>query len=201
MDAPSLTDDLVVRAAAGDDDAVEQLLRAVDGPLRSGLRIAAAWRRHLTVDDVLQVSYLEAYLRIGSLRDRTVDGFRAWMRRVVDHNLADAIKGLNRDKRPDPRRRVTQGVEGESARTLFARVAGSDPSVTQAIARAEQVTRLREAIDRLPADYRFVVQEADLAERRVAEIAEEMGRSPGAVHLLRARAHDRLGELLSRVVD
>ena len=36
----------------------------------------------------------------------------------------------------------------------------------------------------------------DLEGRPIAEVAAEMGRSSGAVHMLRARAHDRLRELL-----
>jgi len=36
--------------------------------------------RSLDPDDVLQVSYLETFLRIGTLRDRTPSGLRAWMR-------------------------------------------------------------------------------------------------------------------------
>jgi DNA-directed RNA polymerase specialized sigma24 family protein len=41
-----------------------------------------------------------------------------------------------------------------------------------------------------------VVEAVDLAERDVGEVAAELGRSRGAVHLLRSRAHRRLAELM-----
>lgn len=191
-----MTDDDVQRAADGDDDALGRLLRAVEPDLRASVAIQPIYRRDLDVADLLQVSYVEAFLRVGSLRERTVGGFRAWMRRLVDSNLKDAIRALERDKRPDARRRVTHDGQGSSARTLFAQVSMDGASPSRALSAREQVAQLEAALARLPADYRHVVEQVDLAERRVAEVAAEMGRSAGAVHLLVKRAHDRLREIL-----
>jgi RNA polymerase sigma factor (sigma-70 family) len=155
------------------------------------------WRRSFELDDVLQVSYLEAFLRIGALEQRTLDGFRAWLRRIAQRNLSDAIRALERDKRPAARRRLTRGADGESARTLFAKLAGDHASASSHAVEAEVVAQLRAAIRRLPASYRHVIEQIDLAERGVTEVATELGRSLGAVHLLRSRALDRLRELLS----
>ena len=59
---------------------------------------------------------------------------------------------------------------------------------------------LKAAIDQLPKDYRRVVQLYDLDGLAAAEVARQMDRSDGAVYMLRARAVDRLRELLlSRV--
>lgn len=197
MHASDDPDEDVRRACAGDDDALARALRAAEPELRAAVSLQPLYRRDLEVDDLLQVSYVEAFVRIASLRDRTADGFRAWMRRLVDTNLKDAIRALERDKRPDARRRVTHDGSGASARTLFARVAGAGGSPSGVNSAAEEVRRLEAALERLPADYRHVVREVDLAERRVAEVAAEMGRSAGAVHLLVKRAHDRLRELLA----
>lgn len=191
------TDEDVQRAAEGDDEALGRLLREVEPDLRASVTIQAIYRRDLDVADLLQISYVEAFLRIGSLRERTVDGFRAWMRRLVDTNLKDGIRALERDKRPNARRRVTHDGQGSSARTLFARVSGGGTSPSAALSAREQVAQLEAAMQRLPPDYRRVIEEVDLAERRVAEVAQEMGRTPGAVHLLVKRAHDRLREILA----
>lgn len=186
----------VVRAVDGDRDELEALIREVEPDLRAVLSIQPLWRRSLDPEDVLQVSYLEAFLRIGSLRDPSLAGFRAWMRRLVQNDLRDAIRALERDRRPDARQRLTHGAGGESARTLFARMISdttlaSGPAVLQ-----EDVARLHDAITCLPASYRHVVQRMDLDEVDVDVVAEELDRSRGAVHLLRSRAHDRLRELL-----
>ncbi len=196
MTSKNLTTDQIARAAEGEKEELELLLRQLEPELRAGLTIPARWQRSLDPDDVLQVSYLETFLRIGTLRDRTPSGLRAWMRRLVQNNLTDAIRGLERDKRPDSKRRVTSGQSGQSARTLLGLIAADASTAGLRASLKEQVSNLQDAIRRLPPSYRSVVQSVDLEERSVAEVAEELGRSPGAVHLLRSRAHDRLAELL-----
>ena len=63
---------------------------------------------------------------------------------------------------------------------------------------------LNAALNTLPADYRTAVRLYDLEGRPVAEVAGTMGRSAGAVHMLRARAHERLRAFLgtpSKLLD
>lgn len=184
------------RALGGDAGEIERLLREIEPELRSGLSIQPIWRRSLDPDDVLQVSYLEAFLRFSALKDATRAGFRAWMRRLVENNLRDAIRALERDKRPNAHRRQTMAAGGGSARTLLQSIVGEEATGGGEASTREQLGILREAVGRLPASYRQVVEQVDLAERPVADVADEMGRSRGAVHLLRSRAHDRLQELL-----
>jgi DNA-directed RNA polymerase specialized sigma24 family protein len=142
------SDEQVERAAGGDADELEALLRRVEPDVRAGLSIHPMWRRSFELDDVLQVSYLEAFLRIGALEQRTLDGFRAWLRRIAQRNLSDAIRALERDKRPAARRRLTRGADGESARTLFAKLAGAHASASSHADEAEVVAQLRAAIRR-----------------------------------------------------
>lgn len=196
MATPELDPARIARAAAGDKAELEGLLRDIEPELRASISIRPHWRRSLEPEDVLQVSFLEAFLRIASLRDTSPAGFRAWIGRIVRNNLLDALRALGREKRPDERRRVTRGAGGESARTLLSALVGDDPTVSRRAVMKEDVERLHAAIARLPASYRRVVQEIDIAERSVADVAAEMGKSRGAVHLLRSRAHERLGELL-----
>ena len=187
----------VSRAADGDGDALEELLREFGPRITSELSIDRRWRPSLDPEDVMQVTYLEAYLRISSLHARTADGFRGWLARIAHNNLRDALRALQRDKRPDGagRRRATRGAL-TSAETLIGSLVDMDPTAGSAAAGREAVARLHEALEQLPASYRQVVQELDLAERPVREVALELERSPGAVHMLRSRAHDRLRELL-----
>ena len=187
---------LIERATEGDAEALENLLQVAAPELRKSLKIDALWNRSLDVEDVLQVTWLEAFLRIRHLDRRDWEGFLAWLRRVAEHNLIDAIRSLERDKRPNPRHRDTQGPKGESARTLLISIAGDEVTVGSQAAQAEELVRLQEAIAALPASYRTVVEQLDLQERAVQELAEQMGRSTGAIYMLRSRAHDRLRELL-----
>ena len=145
---------------------------------------------------MLQVTFLEAFLRIGSLTQRTPDGFFRWLRRIAENNLRDAVRALEREKRPDAQHRVTRGADGESSRTLLQAIRGNDSTVGGRAVVEEQVKKMNDAIEKLPASYRVVIREVDLNERPVSEVSEELGKSAGAVHMLRSRAVDRLRELL-----
>ena len=72
----------------------------------------------------------------------------------------------------------------------------------------EQTRAIMEAADavestlmQLPPDYATVIRMYDLQGRPIAEVAAEMNRSTGAVHMLRARAHDQLRCLLGTETD
>lgn len=190
------SDARVARAVAGDLDELEALLCELAPQIRASLSIDGVWNRIFDRDDVLQVSFLEAYLRIRTLRTQTVAGLRGWLLRIAQNNLTDAVRALDRDKRPDARNRLTNGPKGQSARTLLAAMTGGDPSVSSGAVVREDITRLRAAIARLPRSYRGVIEEIDLGERSVADVAADWKRSVGAVHMLRSRAHDRLRELM-----
>lgn len=188
----------VVRAVQGEVDALEALLEAAGPRLRGRLDIAPRWSRSLEVDDVLQVTFTEAFLRIQTLRGRSRPAFDAWIGRIAENNLNDAVRALDRDKRPDARRRVTAGDAGESSRTLLARVAPTGTGEATRLARSEEVALVQRAVARLPRSYRDVITALDLEERSVAEVAEALGRSHGAIHMLHSRALDRLRELVAR---
>ncbi|MEO0480484.1 MAG: sigma-70 family RNA polymerase sigma factor [Planctomycetota bacterium] len=190
------SDERVARAIAGNPDALEALLRAHEPTVRARLQIAPKWVRSIDVDDVLQVAWLEAYLRIQGLRSASEASFVAWLSRIAENNLIDAVRSLESGRRPDANCRVTHIASGESARTLLQQVAGDDATAGSHASLTEEVTRLRAAIARMPVSYRQVVELMDLEQLTVDEVAAKMSRSPGAVHMLRARAHDRLAELL-----
>ena len=60
----------------------------------------------------------------------------------------------------------------------------------------ESIERLRRALDGLPRDYRFVVEQYDLQSHPVETVAESLSLSVGAVFMLRKRAHRLLSDLL-----
>ena len=188
----------IEQAVAGDKAALEALLLDVMPQLRATLAVGDGWNRAFDVEDILQVTSLEAFLRIGSLEQRTSGGFVTWLRRIAENNLRDAVRGLEAAKRPQASDRRTQGVSGESSRTLLAAVAGEQATAGGRVALDEELARMEAAIATLPRSYREVLRAVELAERPVAEVASSMDRSEGAVHMLRSRARARLREILTR---
>ncbi len=186
-------EDVFARAHAGNADAIAKLLLKYGPAIRARLAINPRWRSSLDVEDVMQVTYLEAFLRIRQLRTLDADTFTAWLSRVAENNLRDAIKELERDKRPDPRQRVRSE---DSFAALADLISSSTYTGSRYASREEMKHILEDAISKLPAVYQRVVRMCDLDGKSPQEAAAVIGRSVGAVKMLRSRAHDRLRELL-----
>jgi RNA polymerase sigma factor (sigma-70 family) len=188
---------LIARAVEGDRDALTQLLHKHGPQLRQHLHISPTWRAFLDIEDVLQVTYLEAFLRIRQLISREPAAFARWLRMIAENSLRNAIKELGRDKRANPRRRLRSPTLDESTALLLERVARTSMTASRIVRNKESQEALLQAVARLPRTYRAVVELCDLEGKSPAEVARTLGRSAGAVHMLRARAHQRLGEILA----
>lgn len=188
--------ELVSRAVRGDADALTELLRTHGPRVRRSLRIASIWRALIEVDDVMQVTYLEAFLRIGQLVARTPAGFRTWLTRLATNNLTDAIRQLERQKRLNPRNQVHPLSADESVTALLGSLGATTTTVGGELVKREDHADLERALERLPETYRRVVRLVDLDGCPALDAAQQLGKSPGAIYMLRARAHDRLRELL-----
>lgn len=188
------------QAVAGDAAAMRSLLERygpqVWGEIRS--RIGRQFQSLIDADDVMQVTYLEAFLQAESITASDPAGFLAWLRRIAENNLRDAIKELERKKRPSPSRRMENADTDESCVALIELLGVDSATPSRVAARGEASGIVQRALDQLPADYASAVRLYDLEGRDIAEVAKEMGRSAGAVHMLRARAHDRLRTLLGK---
>jgi len=106
MAAPE--EELFDRAVAGDTLALRALLERYGPQVRSRIsgKISKRWQAVLDVDDVMQVTYLQACLHIDQLVERTPAAFAAWLTRIAENNLRDAISELERPKRPPPEKQV-----------------------------------------------------------------------------------------------
>ncbi len=188
--------DLVTQAANGDEAALAKLLRKFGPQVRRRLNISATWQAALDPADVMQVTYMEACLRIRQLKSRTTAGFVGWLTRIANNNLLDAIRELECGKRPNPRQRVQPRTLQESRVMFLETITRSTATASHRAALDEWGGLLNTAIDQLPESYRTVVRLYDLAGKTVSEVADTIGRSPAAVYMLRSRAHDRLRDLL-----
>ena len=185
---------LLQRAVEGDADALRALLEHFGGEVRRRIttQIDRRWRAILDEDDVMQVTYLEAFLHIDQLTARDSASFLGWLTRIAENVLRDAVRGLTRQKRPDPARRIVPSTDTDSYLGLLECLGVTTTTPSREVARKDAATILETAIGRLPEAYKTAVRLYDLEGRPVAEVASQMARSVGAVHMLRARAHDRL---------
>lgn len=187
------TADLVRNAASGDVDALSELLRLHGPAVERTLQIGDIYRGMIDAADVMQVTYLEAFLQIGTYDTTKPDRFEAWLRQIAQNNLRDAIRGMERQKQPPPRNRLSPVNREDSMVDLYDLLGkGTSATPSRAVRRVELCGYLDRAIEALPERYGRVVRLYDLEGRSIAEVAEAVGKSAGAVHMMRARAHDRL---------
>lgn len=189
-------DESVAAAVDGDPAALDSLLRTYGPQVHRKLQIDPLWQSSLDAGDVMQVTYLEAFLGIEHLESRQVSGFVAWLTRMAENNLRDAIKELQRARRPNPRRRLQPRHIEESSAVLLEELGVTTATASRSAARHESHRLLESALHRLPESYQQVIRRYDLEGQTIEQVAEALGRSSGAVYMLRARAHDRLREIL-----
>lgn len=191
---------LVARAIRGERQALSSLLER-HGPAvwqRVVGEIPRRWQSVLTREDVIQQTCVDAILDIHQLLASTDAAFFAWLCTLARRNLVDAIRMLEAEKRGGGRRRVEPGGNSDSTATLEAMLGGTSSTASRTAARQEASAALLQAMDRLPEDYRKIVRMYDIEGLGAREIAERVGRSPGSVFMLRARAHRRLRALMGR---
>lgn len=189
--------DARIRAAvAGDTDAMTELLQEHAPAVERSLSISREWRSVLEPADVMQVTYLEAFSQITRFDPGRTEPFRSWLQRIAENNLRDAIRGLERQKRPHPSRRIETPNDQDAGSDLYALLGVTTTTPSRQASRDEMHGRLNVALDALPDDYGRVVRYYDLQLLPIAEVSRRMRRSAGAVHMLRARAHERLREIL-----
>lgn len=191
-------DTLIQKAVAGDTEALTVLLRMHGPAVESALVIERTWQGVLEPADVMQVTYLEAFIRIKSFDPAGDATFATWLRRVAENNLKDAIRGLTRQKRPPPQNRVVPAAYEDSVAELYDLIGVTTATPSRQIGRREICGLLEKSIEALPEDYARVIRLYDLDGKPIGDVAQAMGRSPGAVHMMRARAHDQLRALLGR---
>ncbi|UCE61329.1 MAG: sigma-70 family RNA polymerase sigma factor [Phycisphaerales bacterium] len=199
----SSADDLLTRATDGDADALAILLERHGQAVRRTLegKISARWQSVLSEDDVMQQTYADAFQDIGSFVPQGDGSFVAWLTKIANRNLLDGVKMLEREKRGGKRRRVEARSSDGSYVALYELVGRTSSTPSQHAARDEAKDVLGEAIRKLPTAYREVVRLYDLDGQPVQNVADALGRSCGAVFMLRARAHAHLRELMGAASD
>jgi RNA polymerase sigma-70 factor, ECF subfamily len=208
-------DELAVSATAGERSIVDELEQAREGDAevlgralescRDYLLLVAA--RGLDTDlvpkggasDLVQETLLGACRDFGAFRGHTRDELLAWLRKILQNNLAV----FRRRYRGTRKRRVALEVPIGAAGDGEDRDPLPRDSVTPGThaARKEQATALMVGLGRLPEDYQQVVVWYQYDRLTFEEIGRRMGRSADAARKLWSRALIRLTEELGPAHD
>lgn len=189
---------MLQRARAGDQGALAALLEELSPELRRrvGAKMVSPWKSLVDEDDILQVTFIEACTRLDRFTSGGVSGFLAWLTRLAENNRIDAVRALEGAKRPGPSKQVRARGAEDSAVAFIELIGATSNTPSRSVARGEAGRLLDRALSTLPGEYERVIRLYDLKGLSAAEVAGEMGRSEGAIYMLRARAHERLKDAL-----
>jgi RNA polymerase sigma-70 factor (ECF subfamily) len=180
--------ELVTRLQSGDDTAFEPVVR-----LHSG-RLLSVARRLLGNEedarDAVQDAFIRAYKAIGTFESRAQ--LHTWLHRIL---VNVALMKLR-----ERRRRPTESLEellptytSDGHQAVASRDWGD-----AVLERKETAAIVREAITRLPDQYREVLVLRDIEERDTGEAAALLGTTANAVKVRLHRARQALRTLLDR---
>jgi RNA polymerase sigma-70 factor (ECF subfamily) len=180
-------EELVARAVAGDADALGEILERCGPEVRRQLAgsIPSRWQAILSMDDVMQQAYAEAFMSVRRFIPREAGSFTGWLASLARCNLIDAVRMLEADKRGGDRRQIhgTGGKGGdESYVALIDAIATTTGTPSRAAAHNEGRDAIRRAVERLPDAQRRVVELYDLEGHSADEVAIAIGRSVGDAH-------------------
>jgi RNA polymerase sigma-70 factor (ECF subfamily) len=194
------TEELLRKAGDGDAEARDGLLARH----RDRLRKMIAWRldRRLSArvdpSDVVQEVLVEASHKMDRyLRERSLPFF-PWLRSLAGEHLVALHRRHVRTRGRSVLREVAGIVDlpDESAAELAARLVTSATSPSQRVLCQELRQRVRQALDRLSERDREVLVLRNLEQLSIADTAEVLQISAGAVKVRHLRALERLRALL-----
>ena len=145
------------------------------------LHLGRAGREKVEPSDVVQETMLEAHKKRHQFRGRTEAEMAAWLRAMLACNLADAVKALRRGKRDVRRERSLEAAIHQSSARLEAWLVAAQASPSERLDRHEAVLELLDALTALPPVQRQALVMRHCQGYSLAQIAEELDRTPAAV--------------------
>jgi RNA polymerase sigma-70 factor, ECF subfamily len=160
------------------------------------LQINPRLRAKLDASDIVQQAILHAHESRARFRGKTEAEWLAWLRAILANVLAAAARRFDTQARELGRERSLEAELERSSARLDGLLAADQSSPSERAVRREDLLRLACCLAQLPEDQRRVVELHYLKGLRVADVAEQIGRTrPAAVGLL-FRALKKLRELL-----
>lgn len=180
--AESRTIELLARIRDGEEEAWEELYRLYHDELLFAIRmkLGSRLRAALQSEDVLQSVALEAFRALPRFEHRGPGSLRAFLHRLVIHKICDRADTFGAKKRSGAVP-LTDSLEARLP-------AGSTPTYHD----ADRFLALERALARLPEEMRQVVVLRRVEGYSSKEVAEQLGKTDGAVRKIYSRAIARL---------
>jgi RNA polymerase sigma-70 factor (ECF subfamily) len=164
--------------------------------LMARLHVGPQLQGKIDVSGVVQQTLLEAYQSLDKIQGLTEAQQAAWLRRALANNLKDELRKWNTEARNVGRERSLQAALHQSSSRLEAWLIADQSSPSQRAERQEQAVRLANALARLPEAQREALVLQHWHCWSLAQIGENLGRTPAAVAGLLHRGLEQLRKYL-----
>jgi RNA polymerase sigma-70 factor (ECF subfamily) len=194
--------DLLHRARAGDQQALNEIFSRHRDRLRRMVQMRLDWRLQARIDgsDVIQEAFLEAATRLDEYVQNPSMPLFLWLRFLVGERLMILHRRHLGAQMRDARREVSlyrDALPEASSAALAARLLGRETSPTQAAVRAERMLRLQEALNTIDPLDREVLTLRHFEQLTRTETAQVLGIAEPAAAKRYVRALKRLKEILA----
>jgi len=184
-------------AREGDEQQLGRLLTLYRNYLTilATTQLDARLRRRVSPSDLVQEAMLGAYRDFPKFRGNSERELLAWLRQILINCLHHAYEAHVQASRRDIRREVSlddmNRAMDRSVMRLGHVLADRGPSPSAPIRQRERAVALADQLAKLKPDDRDVIVLRNLQGLSFEEVAERMGRKPGAVRMLWLRAIER----------
>jgi RNA polymerase sigma-70 factor (ECF subfamily) len=156
-------------------------------------RLLAYVKRHLPVElqawvdpnDVLQDTYFEAFRRLAHFQAADENAAYRWLVTIARHRIAELLRTRRTARRGGG---IGHAAQGDSVVAGLAELASHLRTPSRSAARHEFIHALEQSLTRLPPDLAQALRLRYIQGLSCAEIAQAMGRTERAVHMLCNRA-------------
>jgi RNA polymerase sigma-70 factor (ECF subfamily) len=165
----------------------------------AGLEIDSRFRGKFSASDAVQQTLLEAWKDWDRFQGSDEPQRLAWLRQILAHQLAHLARHYAGTQKRDVTREVSlQQSLAESSDRLGSMLPAPVSSPSEQLEAKEQQLLLADVLAQLPDDYRKIIVLRNIKKLSHKEIAEQLGRSEGAIRMLWVRALTKLREEIEK---
>lgn len=188
-----VTLELVFQAQNGDETALENLIRRMNGRVYAMvlMRFSPTLRRNADPEDVVQEIWIRAMDSLHTFDTERGTPFGAWLSTLARRTLS-RLNEVGQGEVSLP----SGSVNRSSVQLEQILAEDSQVPPSQVISRKESMSRLVEALRNLPEEQQSIFISYWMEERRVVDIADELGRSKHAVSMQLLRCNRALSHFL-----
>jgi RNA polymerase sigma-70 factor, ECF subfamily len=203
-DSSEVSQDLLRRAAGGDQEACLELFSLYRDRLKRMVRLRLSRRLQGRVDDsdVLQEAYLDVSQKLSEYLREPILPFFLWLRHMTGLKLAEVHRRHLGTAMRDADREVSLhrgGLPEADSASLAAQLLGKLTTPSQAAIKAETRIYVQEALNSMDPIDREVLALKHFEQLSTTEIAQVLNLSKAGAGSRYLRAIKRLREILSRI--